>query len=71
MLHVGLDLSRKRVDVCLISSEGGPLTAPTTLGVLWAAIPAEAGRPLPTRRVGERSPLVSLPDRRASRPLRR
>ena len=22
MLHVGLDLSRKRVDVCLISSEG-------------------------------------------------
>lgn len=22
MLHVGLDLSRKRVDVCVISSEG-------------------------------------------------
>jgi hypothetical protein len=22
MLHVGLDLSRRRVDVCLISSEG-------------------------------------------------
>ena len=22
MLHVGLDLSRKRVDVCLISSDG-------------------------------------------------
>jgi hypothetical protein len=32
MLHVGLDLSRKRVDVCLISAEGeliGHLAAPT------------------------------------------
>jgi len=32
MLHVGLDLSRKRVDVCLISSDGevvDRLRAPT------------------------------------------
>ncbi len=31
MLHVGLDLSRKRVDVCLISDQGelvDELTAP-------------------------------------------
>jgi hypothetical protein len=33
MLHVGLDLSRKRVDVCLISDQGELVDDPVTRNV--------------------------------------